>query len=316
MIRPLFEEIRNTDLPVQATQLQKPAASITLMVSAMLIVPVMDAIAKLLSDRYPILQLVWARFFFHFLLITPLALWRHGPAAFVTETPILQVGRGLFLLAATAFFFAAIKFIPLTDAIALIFFDAVIVLVLAALFLREQVAPSRWVAAGLGLIGVLMIVRPGFETFHWASLMALAASVFFALYLLSTRLLTRRAPPLITLSYQSVGGFVLMSALMPFVWVEPVMMDLALMSAIGLTGAAGHLLLIRAFETADVSLLAPYLYTEIIMQAVLGYWLFGDIPDTWAWLGITLIITVGIFLSLAARRRAGSSYLSTPDAPL
>jgi drug/metabolite transporter (DMT)-like permease len=286
------------------------------MVTAMLIVPFMDAIAKLLSARYPILQLVWARFFFHFLLITPIALWRHGPTSFVTKKPVLQVGRGLYLLAGTACFFVAIKFIPLTDAIALIFFDAVIVIVLAALFLREPIPSSHWVAAVFGLIGVLMIVRPGFETFHPASLLALVASVFFALYLLSTRLLTGKAPPLVTLSYQSVGGFVLMSAVMPFIWVEPTMMDLVLMSAIGLTGAIGHLLLIRAFEFADVSLLAPYLYTEIIMQVVLGYWLFGDIPDIWAGLGIALIIAVGIFLSLTVRHTSDLHYPSIRDKPL
>ena len=121
MIRPLFEEIRNPDLPVQATQLQKPAAGIALMVAAMLVVPIMDAIAKLLSARYPVLQLVWARFFFHFLLIVPIAFWHHGPTSFVTEKPVLQVGRGLFLLAGTTCFFVAIKFIPLTDDIASIF---------------------------------------------------------------------------------------------------------------------------------------------------------------------------------------------------
>ena len=107
-----------------------------------------------------------------------------------------------------------------------------------------------------------------------------------------------------------------MSAVMPFIWVEPTMMDLVLMSAIGLTGAIGHLLLIRAFEFADVSLLAPYLYTEIIMQVVLGYWLFGDIPDIWAGLGIALIIAVGIFLSLTVRHTSDLHYPSIRDKPL
>ena len=74
------------------------------------------------------------------------------------------------------------------------------------------------------------------------------------------------------------------------------------MVAMALIGAAGHLLLIRAFEFAEASLLAPYLYTEMIMQAVLGYWFFGDLPDTWAWVGILLIISVGIFLSLANKK--------------
>jgi len=280
---------------------QKPILGITLLILAMFLVPFMDAIAKLLSTRYPVLQLVWSRFFFHFILIAPLVLWRHGPKSFVTEKPVLQISRGLLLLGCTACFWAAIKFIPLADAIAIIFFDAVIVVGLSAFILKEKVPINRWFASGLGLIGVLMIVRPGFEEFHWASLLALAASTFFALYILSTRFLAGKAPPLVTLSYQSVGGFVVMTAIVPFVWVTPTQTDFILMIALALIGAVGHLLLIRAFEFSEASLLAPYLYTEIIMQAVLGYWLFGDLPDTWAWIGILLIIGVGVFLSIVTK---------------
>ena len=295
---------------------RNPTIGIALIVTAMLVVPFMDAIAKLLSARYPILQLVWARFFFHFLVVTPLALWRHSPIGFVTKQPFLQVGRGLFLLAATVCFWAAIKYIPLADAIALLFFDAVIIVALSALVLREQVQASRWLAAGVGLIGVLMIVRPGFETFHWASLLALAASVFFSVFFLSNRLLAGEVAPLVALSYQSVGGFLVMTAIMPFIWVTPTATDLALMLAIGLIGATGHMLLIRAFEYADASLLAPYLYAEIIMQVVLGYWLFNDLPGSWAWLGIALIIIVGIFLSIAAKEASRSDNQPIPGAHL
>ena len=267
----------------------------------MLVVPFMDAIVKLLSSRYPVLQLVWARFFFHFLLVAPLALWQHGPTAFIAKQPILQVGRGLFLLAATGFFWMAIKFIPLADAISLFFFNAVIIVALSAAMVKERVPPSRWFASSFGLIGALLIIRPGFEAFHWASLLAVTASVFFALFFLSNRLLAGQAAPLVALSYQSVGGFLIMTAVMPFVWVTPNGVDMFLMFAIGLIGATGHLLLIRACEFADASFLAPYLYAEIIMQLALGYWLFSDFPDTWAWLGITLIIIVGIFLSIVGR---------------
>ena len=278
---------------------QKPALGIILLVLAMLIVPLMDATAKLLSSEYPVLQLVWARFFFHFLLIAPLALWRHGSNALFPEKPLLQISRGFLILLCTACFWGSIKFIPLANAIAILFFHAVIVVGLSVLILKEQVPKNRWLASGLGLVAVLMIVRPGFEEFHWASLLALAASTFFALYILSTRFLAGKAFPLVTLSYQSLGGFVIMTAIVPFVWVTPTQTDLILMVAMALIGAAGHLLLIRAFEFAEASLLAPYLYTEMIMQAVLGYWFFGDVPDTWAWVGILLIISVGIFLSLA-----------------
>ena len=283
----------------------RPSRGIVLMAAAMLVVPFMDALAKLLASRYPVLQLVWARFFFHFLLVLPVVLWRHGGAVLTVPRPALQIGRGLYLLAATCCFFGAIKYIPLADAIAIIFFDAVIVIVLSALFLREQVPAGRWIAALLGFAAVLVIIRPGFSEFHWASLLALAAALFFSLYFLSTRQLSGNTPPLVTLAWQSAGGFVLMSVVLPLFWVTPTLVDLALMLMLGATGAAGHLLLIRAFKYAEASLLAPFLYLEIIMQVVLGYLLFGDLPDSWAWAGITLIIAVGVYLSRDSRARDG-----------
>ena len=265
------------------------------MVGAMMVVPFMDALAKLLSSRYPVLQLVWARFFFHFLLVLPIALWRHGGGVLAAPAPTLQVGRGLCLMGATICFFGAIRTIPLADAIALIFFDAVIIVILSAVLLHERVPPGRLVASVIGLSGVLLIVQPGFGNFQWASLLALAAAFFFALYFLSTRYLSGNTPPLVMLAWQGVGGFVVMSALVPLVWVSPTPADLAMMGALGIIGASGHLLLIRAFEYAEASLLAPFLYTEIIMQVLLGYWLFGDIPNRWAVAGIALIIGVGVY---------------------
>ena len=272
---------------------------IALMVGAMMVVPFMDALAKLLSSRYPVLQLVWARFFFHFLLVLPIALWRHGGSVLAAPAPTLQIGRGLCLMGATICFFAAIRTIPLADAIALIFFDAVIIVILSAVLLHERVPPGRIVASVIGLSGVLLIVQPGFGNFQWASLLALAAAFFFALYFLSTRYLSGNTPPLVMLAWQGVGGFVVMSALVPLVWVSPTPADLAMMGALGVIRASGHLLLIRAFEYAEASLLAPFLYTEIIMQVLLGYWLFGDIPNRWAVAGIALIIGVGVYLSLS-----------------
>jgi len=278
---------------------------IALMVGAMMVVPFMDALAKLLSSRYPVLQLVWARFFFHFLLVLPIALWRHGGSVLAAPPPTLQIGRGLCLMGATICFFGAIRTIPLADAIALIFFDAVIIVILSAVLLKEKVPPGRLVASVIGLSGVLLIVQPGFGNFQWASLLALAAAFFFALYFLSTRYLSGNTPPLVMLAWQGVGGFVVMSALVPLVWVSPTPADLAMMGALGVIGASGHLLLIRAFEYAEASLLAPFLYTEIIMQVLLGYWLFGDIPNRWAVSGIALIIGVGVYLSLGPGKAQG-----------
>ena len=270
---------------------------ILLMTAAMLVVPFMDAAAKLLSSRYPVLQLIWARFFFHFLLVLPVVLYRHGTGVLSVPRPILQLGRGLFLMLATGCFFAAIVYMPLADAIAIIFFDAVIVVALAPWVLREEVPPSRWAAAAIGFVAVLLIMRPGFAGFHWASLLALTAALFWALYFLSTRVLSGVTPPLVMLGWQSVAGFVLMTLLLPWFWVTPSFGDLLLMLGIGAAGAVGHLLLIRAFDYAEASLLAPLRYLEIIMQVLLGFWLFGDFPDLLAWVGIGLIVGVGVYLS-------------------
>ncbi|MEC9328406.1 MAG: DMT family transporter [Pseudomonadota bacterium] len=270
---------------------------ILLMMAAMLVVPFMDAAAKLLSSRYPVLQLIWARFFFHFLLVLPVVLYRHGTSVLSVPRPVLQLGRGFSLMLATGCFFAAIVYIPLADAIAIIFFDAVIVVALAPWVLREEVPPNRWAAAAIGFVAVLLIMRPGFAGFHWASLLALTAALFWALYFLSTRVLSGVTPPLVMLGWQSVAGFVLMTLLLPWFWVTPSFEDQLLMLVIGAAGAAGHLLLIRAFNYAEASLLAPLRYMEIIMQVLLGHWLFGDLPDLLAWVGIGLIVGVGVYLS-------------------
>jgi len=112
-------------------------------------------------------------------------------------------------------------------------------------------------------------------------------------------MMSGKVPPLVMLGWQSVSGFVLMTAALPFFWVTPTFVDGIMMVLIGAIGAVGHLLFIRAFVYVQASLLAPLRYLEIVMQVVLGYWLFGDYPDLWAWMGIGLIIGVGIYLGRA-----------------
>ena len=269
------------------------------MVLAMLLLPFMDAIVKFLSNRYPILQLIWARFFFHFLIILPCVVFQYGRRVFYQAHPLKLLSPGLFLLGGTGLIFVAIQHLPLADAIAILFFDAVIVVALSSLVLGEQVPLRRWLACAVGFIAILMIVRPGGSGFHWASLIALVAALFWALYFVSTRMMSGKVPPLVMLGWQSVSGFVLMTAALPFFWVTPTFVDGIMMVLIGAIGAVGHLLFIRAFVYVQASLLAPLRYLEIVMQVVLGYWLFGDYPDLWAWMGIGLIIGVGIYLGRA-----------------
>ena len=273
----------------------------------MLIVPHMDAIAKfLVTHGHPVLQVVWLRMMMQLTLVAPITIWRHGGLRVVVrwgQQHKLLLLRGVFLLGATFGFFAAVRYIPLADAVAITFIEPVLLLILSALFLNERASLDRWIASAVGFGAVMLIVKPGASTFQPASLLALLASLFFALYLLSTRFLLKLPeppPPLVLLGYQCLPGALLLAMVVPFIWVpfaSP--LQLVLGMCMGGIGACSHMLLILAFDAADASYLAPLLYTEILMQAVLGWLIFGDFPDYLALCGMVLIIAVGIYLAVA-----------------
>jgi drug/metabolite transporter (DMT)-like permease len=298
-----------------AAAADRPLAGIFLLVAAMSIVPFMDAIAKQLSDHIPVLQLVWARFFCHFCLILPVALLRYGPKHLLPNQPILQLLRGGLLLASTILFFAAISAMPMADALALIFVSPLIVTALSPWLLGETVGPRRRLAVIVGFLGALLIVRPGFGSIQWPALLAVGAGIVFGLYLLTTRRLAGSAPPLVTLTYTAAAGALLMSLIVPTVWVTPSLTDLGAMGMMGAIAAAGHFLLIKSFDFAPASLLAPFTYSEIVMTTLLGFVFFGDFPDAWTWAGIAVIISSGIYISLR-ERTLGAAPSQPPEEPL
>ena len=216
--------------------------------------------------------------------------------------------RGCCLLGATISFFAAIREMPLADAVAITFIEPVILLIFSALILRERVRASRVCAALVGFGAVMLIVKPGAASFRPAGLIALLAAGFFSLYLLFTRQLqiVQDPPsPLLLLAYQCVPGSVLLCAALPFVWSpfeSPV--HLLLGASMGLIGAMSHGCLILAFSLSEASFLAPLLYAELIMQGVLGFVIWGDVPDIFALAGMLIIIAVGVFLGLTESKSA------------
>ena len=287
--------------PAAQRETASTLAGILLMLAAMTVVPLMDGVAKHLSAAYPVVQVVWARYFFHLAILLPVVLWRHGVDALVLRRPALQIVRGGFLLGSTIFFFAAIALMPIADALALVFVAPLMVTALSPLVLKEQVGIRRWAAVSVGFVGVMVIVRPGFSTFHWGMVLALSAGATYALYSLATRKLSGSAPPLVTLAYTALLGALCMSAVVPFFWIPPDPTGLAWMILLGLIAAGAHFLIIKAFEHAEASLLAPLGYGEIFMATVVGYFAFGDFPDPWTWLGITIVIGSGVYVSLRER---------------
>jgi drug/metabolite transporter (DMT)-like permease len=282
-----------------------PVKGILLMLAAMAVVPLMDGVAKHLSTSFPVLQVVWARYFFHLLILLPVALWRHGAGALLLKNPWLQIVRGGFLLGSTILFFAAIAVMPIADALALVFVAPLVVTALSPFVLGERVGPRRWTAVSVGFVGVLVIVRPGLSAFHSGVLLALGAGTVYAFYSLATRKLSGSAPPLVTLAYTAVLGALVMSAAVPVVWTRPDAADLVWMALMGALAAGGHFLIIKSFEHAEASLLAPLAYSEIVMATVVGYLAFGDFPDVWTWVGIVIVIASGVYVSLRERRVGG-----------
>lgn len=274
----------------------------SLMLVAMVLLPVMDGLAKGLSERNPVPMIVWARYLFHLLFMLPILLWRFGWHGLVPRRVGLQLVRGGLLLGGTALFFFALSLLPQATALALFFVSPLVVTVLAPVLLGERVGGWRLLAVAVGFAGIMLILRPGSGSFGWGALLALAAGVIHGFYMLFTRRLAGSAPPLVTLGYTAVVGAVVMSLLMPFLWQPPSPGDFGIMVSLGAFAASGHFLLIKAFDYAPATWLAPVGYFEMVTAVIYGFLAYGDLPDALSWLGILVIVGAGVAISLKEQR--------------
>lgn len=281
---------------------ERPLAGIACMALGVSLLPLMDGIAKHLSAEFHVLQVVWARFAFHIAWLLPLLLWRLRPRELLPRHPALQLLRGGFLLGATLCFFGAISVMPLADALALLFISPMICTLLSPWVLGERVGPWRWSAVAAGFLGALVVVRPGFGVFQWASLLALSAGLCHGAYLVTTRRLAGSTSPMITLLFTALLGLLVMSLVAPVVWAPPAAGDWLLMALMGLFAASGHFLVIRSFDHAPAPIVAPIGYFEIMAATLVGYLAFGDFPDPWTWLGIAIIVGSGVVIALREGR--------------
>ncbi len=264
--------------------------------SAWLILPIMDAIAKYLSYSLPILQITWFRFFFS-AVITGIFIYLFSRKSFVRSKNIKsQVLRGILLLTSSLLFFYAISVISLAKALTLAFICPLIVTALSPYFLKERVGRRRWTAVIVGFIGVLLVIRPGIVEFNWASLASLGTGLCYAIYLIVTRSLKDTDNGLLTLLFTSIVGTIVLSLYLPFVWVNPSLNQLLLAVNMGFIAALAHGLIIISYNFSDASKLAPLGYFEIIPNIIIGYIWFSDFPDKYTILGLLVIILSGIYV--------------------
>lgn len=277
---------------------------ILLTIIAWSLFPTLDAIAKYLAGDYSVIEIVWARFLAQFAVAAALLGPRRLRTAIRTPYRTLQFGRSLGFAVHTILFIAAITYLPLADAIALLFVGPLMVTALSSPLLGETVGLSRWLGVLVGFLGAIVIIRPGFGVFHWATILVLLSAACFALYQLATRELSSHEDPLTTLFYTPAAGLAVMSALVPFFWTTPTADDALLMALMGGVGAFAHFMLIKAYESAEASSLAPFSYVLIVSATILGYAVFGDLPDAWTVIGALIVIAGGLYVGRREARAA------------
>ena len=271
--------------------------AITFNLLAWVILPIMDGFAKYLSADLPVLQITWARYFFTVAFTFPVMFFFYRKKLVWTDKPKLQLIRGLILLIANICFFYSISIISLAKALTLAFVAPLIVTAFSPIFLDEKVGLKRWSAVIIGFIGSLVVIRPGFVEINLASFAALGTGVMYGFYLMITRKLSTSDNPLLTLLLTGVVGAIIITCVMPFVWIKPSLNQWSMMAAIGVFACIGHLFLILSLKYADASKLAPLSYFEIVTNIIIGYFFFNDFPDNWTFAGLLIIITSGIYIS-------------------
>jgi len=272
--------------------------AVLLNISAWMLLPIMDGLAKHLSTEIHFMQVVWGRYFFMALISLSITYFFFNKNLKWPNNIKIQLIRSLFLFLSTILFFYAISVISLAEALTLAFVSPMIVTLLSAIILKEQVGLRRWSAVVIGFIGVLFVVRPGFNEINLATITALGCGICYAFYIISTRKLSNQDNPLLTLIFTGLSGSIVISLIVPFYWSWLTITQLILLISLALIGTLAHFLLILSLNYAEASKLAPLTYSEIIMNVIIGYYFFGDFPDQWIWLGLIIIVLSGVYISL------------------
>jgi len=257
------------------------------------------------ASGLPVLQVVWLRFLFHAVFSTALLAPKFGSGLLRTRRPKLQILRAAFLPVMTGLNFWALQYLQLAETGAIQFSVPIIIALFAAPLLGERMDRARWAAIGVGFLGVLIIVRPGTQAFHPALLLAIANAVLYALFNLLTRQLAAHDSPEATQFFSSLGATLAITPFALAAWqAPPGALQWLILCLIGIAGGLGHYFLALAHRYAPASVLGPFLYQQIIWMVLLGYLVFGDVPDAAVVLGAAVVIGSGGYLLWRERERA------------
>jgi len=274
-----------------------PALAVALILATGIALSGMDALAKFLALEVPLVMVLWGRYFFHTAITFSAYGIRTRSLGFLrARRPGLQLVRAAALFGATFFMYEAITRMPLGDAAAIQFLAPVLVTALSGLLLGEHVGPRRWMAVAFGFVGVLLVARPGSGVLGWNALLPLATAVLLAVYMMMTRIIRNRDDPAATTFYSTALGALILSVMVIFNWQSLSSFQWGLMIAMGAAGAGGHFMLVKAFHSAEASVLAPFTYAQVVAAIAWGLLVFGDIPSPWTLSGAGVVIASGLYV--------------------
>jgi len=291
-----------------------PFKGIALILASTVFLGASDVTAKYLSATLPSIEIAWIRFLVFALIMAPSMLPGSPLYALRTKNLGLQLMRGTALLGSSLFFISGLRFLPIAEASATGFVAPLFVTALSIFFLGESVGLRRWIATAVGLIGVLIILRPGSGAFHPAAVFPLVSAFAWACTLIMTRMMSGMERAVTTMTYSSIAGVCILSALVPSVWVTPSWHDILFGIFIGVASTAGQWIVVLAFRYADASVLAPFSYSQLLWVSMLGFLIFGEVPDIWTVTGAAFIVASGLYT--AHRERLRRSQLLEMDGEL
>ncbi len=287
-----------------------PLRGILLMLLALVLFSISDGLSKLLSQTLPPLEVVWLRYLTFMVPVAFVLARRGGGAVLRPRAPRLQVLRGLCVVVSAISFTSAISVLQLAEAISINFVAPAFITILSVVFLGEKVGWRRWTAIGVGLLGVLIVLRPGSGLFQPAALLPIITAASWAAAIVCTRRMAGSDSTETTLVWSAVTGFLVLTLLLPLVFVAPSWREVGIGLCIGIFSAIPHSIVVIAYRFAPASTLAPFGYTQIVFMTTTGWVLFGALPDLWTVAGACVIVGSGLYTAhregvRAREKRAG-----------
>jgi drug/metabolite transporter (DMT)-like permease len=281
----------------------RPFRGIALILLSTLFLGTSDVTAKYLSKTLPSIEIAWLRFVVFAAIMVPAMLPGSPLYALRTSRIGFQLLRGLALLGSSILFITALRYLPIAEASATSFVSPLFVTALSIVFLSEKVGLRRWIATAVGLTGVLIILRPGTGAFQIAALLPIVSAFAWAVTLVMTRVMSGREDVVTTMTYSSIIGVAVLSAMVPFVWTTPSWNAVLLGLLVGVASTTGQWIVVLAFRYADASVLAPFSYIQLLWVSIFGFLIFREVPDAWTVAGAIFIVSSGLYTAHRERVR-------------